>query len=87
MIHYPVWFLNGVVSVLCNVLDHRCGKMLNESYVDDMTLITKEEGELQKVFDVFVIFLKDTQQNLDVGKTYVFGVGTNAPTVHVGDKK
>ena len=78
--------LNGLVSVLSNFLDRDSRKLVNQSYVDDMTLLISDERQLQHDFDKLMVFLTDTKQEINIKKTYVFGVNSPAPKINVIDK-
>ena len=56
------------------VLHDVLSSMVNHSFVDDITLLTGGEEELQTAFSHIDPFLALTEQKLNANKTYLFGV-------------
>ena len=51
---------------------------INQSFVDDITLMTPSKDLLQSAFDVVDPFLELTDQKLNVKKTNTFGINTGS---------
>ena len=65
--------LNALVSILSkSILAHVPVNL--QSYVDDITILTKDQDTLRTAFRVLEPYLFLTDQNLNVSKTYVFAI-------------
>ena len=77
-----VLLLNALVAVLSRVLYDALPDMVNQSFVDDITLLTSSKKDLQTAFNHIDPFLAVTDQKLNVSKTYIFGVNVEPFAVH-----
>ena len=82
-----VLMLNALIGVLARVLHRGVSPLINQSFVDDVTLLAKTEDKLQAAFDLVDPFLRLTDQKLNVGKTNTFGINTgNFQIVYRGEQ-
>ena len=72
-----VLMLNAIMSILARVMEERLPTLVNQSFVDDITLLAETEENLQEAFNIVDPFLRLTDQKLNVTKTHTFGINTN----------
>ena len=65
-----VMLLNVLMAVLTAVLKE---KVRNESYVDDLTLLSSNRIAIQQAMDLIGDFMNDTRQTVNLKKTKAFG--------------
>ena len=76
-----VMLLNILMAVLSNVLSPH---VINESFVDDLTVLTGSVENLQKATDIVHEFMNDTAQQVNQKKTYAFGPKGGADVMYNG---
>ena len=76
-----VMLLNLLMMVLSNVLSPH---VINESFVDDLTVLTGSVENLQKATDAVHEFMVDTAQKVNQKKTYAFGPKGGADVLYNG---
>ena len=82
-----VLVLNAMVSVLSKAMAEKVPSLIDQSYVDDMTLLASTENDLKDAFGVMVPYLEATMQELNVTKTYVFHVNHLLPEIIINDMR
>ena len=82
-----VLMLNAMVSILTRALELQVPGIVITSYVDDVTILVRENSWLQRAFEVIEPFLKLTDQVLNGKKTYLFGInkGRTVAIRHLGE--
>ena len=80
-----VLVLNAMVSVLSKAMAEKVPSLIDQSYVDDMTLLASTENDLKDAFGVMVPY--STMQELNVTKTYVFHVNHLLPEIIINDMR
>ena len=65
--------LNALVSIFTRSVREEVD-VINQSYVDDITLLSRNLGDLQSAMDILQPYLDLTMQKLNVSKTYTFAV-------------
>ena len=64
--HLSVMLLNALMCTLTVLLEKH---VETTSFVDDLTLMCKDEGKLQRAIEILEIFMADTQQKVNASKT------------------
>ena len=77
-----VMLLNILMAVLSNVLTP---VVRNESFVDDLTVLSPSALNLQRAADLMNAFMTDTGQKVNLKKTYSFGPNGGADVLFNGD--
>ena len=70
-----VILLNALFSVLLTALSEAAPDLDDQSYVDDITLMSKKKDSVGAAFEALKPFLDLTGQRLNATKTYVFAIG------------
>ena len=79
--------LNAMISVLSKAMMEKVPSLIDQSYVDDMTLLANSQDDLKAAFTVMVPHLEGTMQELNIGKTYVFGINRDVPVININGSR
>ena len=81
-----VLLLNAIVGVSTLDIEAKTGgTVANQSYVDDITLVTRSGGQLAETISAVEKVVRTTDQKLNVRKMYAFGVGCEPELLYQGE--
>lgn len=81
-----ILLLSAVLSVGARAVDEACPGIIQEAYVDDLTLLARDNEILQRAVDHWNAFLEATDQKMNLLKTKGFGVNAS-PDIRAGGRE
>ena len=70
------------MMVMTSAVREKVPEVFDQSYVDDLTLMTGGQEQLRECFSEIERFIRLTNQKLNVKKTCIFGVHCTPEVIH-----